>query len=115
GSGPARAPSPARPPVGTGPTPPAPAIAPVAPAAPGASTSGPVPTPVPAAGSPPVRGASRSAGLFDRLTTPTPSPAPAIAPYQVAGVPAGRRATTDLYDAARADEVVKVIDAVLAV
>src|SRR5205085_656152 len=39
---------------------------------------------------------------------------PNVAPYTVAGIPAGRRKPDDLFDAAREPEIASVVDAVLA-
>lgn len=57
-----------------------------------------------------------SRGASAQLEIPAaPGGAPAVAPYQVAGVPAGRRKPDDLFEPTREAELGKVVDAVLAV
>ncbi len=72
--------------------------------------SAPVPRTVPAAGSPPPRRGSGPTPTAQAL-----SASPAIAPYKVASVPAGRWTANDFYDRAREEDLGKVISAVLAV
>jgi hypothetical protein len=59
----------------------------------------------------PAPAAARAAGS---TTSPPKTGGPAVTPYTVAGIPAGRRKADDLFDSAREPELGNVVDAVLA-